>query len=76
MTMKEMISLVENNQLLEAFGTGTACVVCPIESVVYKGKTYRIPTMDSGAPYMNRIANELNELQYGKVASEWIHVVD
>jgi branched-chain amino acid aminotransferase len=58
------------------FGSGTACVVCPIEALVYKGTKHKIPTMDNGAPLMSRFSKELSDIQYGRKASEWAPIVD
>ena len=63
-------------KLIEAFGCGTACVVCPIESILYKDQKYHIPTMDTGAKVMNRIAKQLNDIQYGKIKHEWAPLVE
>jgi hypothetical protein len=30
------------------FGAGTAAIVCPVERIVYEGKSYDLPTMDKG----------------------------
>lgn len=30
------------------FGAGTACIVCPVERIVYQGKSYNLATMDKG----------------------------
>jgi branched-chain amino acid aminotransferase len=75
-TMKETIKLLEKNQLIEAFGCGTACVVCPIESILYKDVKYKIPTMETGAKVMSRISKELNDIHYGKIQHEWAPLVD
>jgi branched-chain amino acid aminotransferase len=75
-TMKETLKLLEKNQLVEAFGAGTACVVCPIESILYKDVKYKIPTMETGAKVMSRIAKELNDIQYGRVIHEWAPLVE
>jgi branched-chain amino acid aminotransferase len=74
--MKETLHLLETNQLTEAFGSGTACVVCPIEAFLYKDKRITIPTMTSGAPLMNKFAKQLNEIHYGKVNSRWAPVIN
>ena len=50
-------------QLKEVFGAGTACVVCPVEGLVYKGKRLEIPTMSEGAPVTMRCYNELTDIQ-------------
>ena len=58
------------------FGAGTACVVCPIDGIVYKDKRYQIDTMTSGAPIMSRISKELIDIHYGRTQHEWGQVVE
>ena len=36
--INEVIKALQEGRLLEAFGTGTAAVICPIKSLSYKGK--------------------------------------
>ncbi len=74
--MKEFLKLLDSNQILEAFGSGTACVVCPIERILYNGKSYHVPTMDTGAQYMSRLSKELNDIHYGRVSHKWMQLVD
>ena len=61
---------------MEAFGTGTAAVVCPIERILYDGVNYNLPTMKNGAPFMSRVANELNDIYYGHKQHKWGWIVD
>ena len=61
---------------MEAFGTGTAAVVCPIERILYKGVNYNLPTMKNDAPFMSRAANELNAITYGQSKHDWAWIVD
>jgi len=42
----------------EIFGAGTACVVSPVEKIIYEGKTYNIPTMTDGAPVTMKLYKE------------------
>ena len=37
-TIHEMIQAVEEDRMLEAFGTGTAAIICPIKTMNYQGK--------------------------------------
>jgi len=30
------------------FGAGTAAIVCPVERIVYEGKSYHLATMNKG----------------------------
>lgn len=41
--MSDITKAVEENRLIEAFGAGTAVIVCPIEGFWYQGKEYQVP---------------------------------
>ncbi|XP_031415227.1 branched-chain-amino-acid aminotransferase, mitochondrial [Clupea harengus] len=74
-TMKELIGGLEAGRILEVFGAGTACVVCPVGSLLYKGQTYQIPTMENGPDLAKRFFKELNDIQYGHKQSDWAPLV-
>lgn len=38
MGIKELLGALDAGRVLEVFGAGTACVVCPVGSLLYKGK--------------------------------------
>lgn len=37
-TIHDLLKAINENRLLEAFGTGTAAIVCPIREITYKNK--------------------------------------
>lgn len=63
-------------QLLEMFGTGTACVVSPIERIQYLGTDLLIPTMEQEKPMFGRIRDTLTAIQYGKINHPWAVSID
>ncbi|KAJ8251063.1 hypothetical protein GJAV_G00216850 [Gymnothorax javanicus] len=73
--MKELIQALDTGRILEVFGSGTACVVCPVGSLLYKGKNYEIPTMKNGPDLAKRFHKELTDMQYGRKQSEWAPLV-
>ncbi|XP_077414382.1 branched-chain-amino-acid aminotransferase, mitochondrial [Vanacampus margaritifer] len=75
MGMKELLDALNAGRVLEVFGAGTACVVCPVGSLLYKGQTYDIPTMQNGPDLAKRFYKELTDIQYGRKASEWAPLV-
>uniref|UniRef100_A0A3Q2QCN8 Branched-chain-amino-acid aminotransferase n=1 Tax=Fundulus heteroclitus TaxID=8078 RepID=A0A3Q2QCN8_FUNHE len=75
MGMKELLEALDAGRVLEVFGAGTACVVCPVGSLLYKGKTYQIPTMQNGPDLAKRFFKELTDIQYGRKPSDWAPVV-
>ena len=36
--MDDLTTAVEENRVREMFGSGTACVVCPVSTILYKGE--------------------------------------
>lgn len=71
MTMDEFLQAQQENRLLEMFGAGTACIVCPVEKIIYDGKTYNLATMNNGAPLTTRFHDELVAIQFGRKPSNW-----
>ncbi|KAJ8347280.1 hypothetical protein SKAU_G00286810 [Synaphobranchus kaupii] len=73
--MKELMQALDSGRVLEVFGSGTACVVCPVGSLLYKGKTYAIPTMKNGPDLAKRFYKELTDIQYGRTKSDWAPLI-
>lgn len=64
--IQEMIKACKENRIYEAFGAGTAAIVCPVQSFNYDGETYKIPIEEEkGAGKLTqRALKMMNELQY------------
>ncbi|KAJ8253602.1 hypothetical protein COCON_G00202140 [Conger conger] len=73
--MKELLQALDSGRVLEVFGSGTACVVCPVGSLLYREKTYEIPTMKNGPDLAKRFYKELTDIQYGRTKSDWAPLV-
>jgi branched-chain amino acid aminotransferase len=65
-TMSEVIGAINSKRLCEVFGTGTAAVVAPVESIRYRGKDYDIPTGAKDS-LTQRIWDTITGIQYGTV---------
>ncbi|KAJ6666248.1 hypothetical protein lerEdw1_000520, partial [Lerista edwardsae] len=74
-TMSDLIAALKENRVKEMFGAGTACVVCPIATILYLGENLHIPTMENGPQLATRFLNQLTDIQYGREDSEWIVMV-
>ncbi|KGL81653.1 Branched-chain-amino-acid aminotransferase, cytosolic, partial [Tinamus guttatus] len=74
-TMSDLTTALEENRVKEMFGAGTACVVCPISKILYKGKHLHIPTMENGPDLATRFLNKLSDIQYGREDSNWAVLV-
>ncbi|XP_065364099.1 branched-chain-amino-acid aminotransferase, cytosolic [Calliphora vicina] len=75
-TMPQIGELLNQGRLLELFGTGTACVVSPINRINYMGQNLYIPTMEQEKPVHETIRKTLMDIQYGKVDHPWAVVID
>eukprot|EP00934_Nitzschia_sp_Nitz4_P003890 Nitzschia sp. Nitz4//scaffold20_size174350//157730//159097//NITZ4_002133-RA/size174350-processed-gene-0.119-mRNA-1//-1//CDS//3329541902//3880//frame0 len=74
-TMGEVREAADDGRLLEAFGSGTAAVVSPIECIQYQGRDIEIPAVGK---VTQRVWNQLTGIQYGTVPAPagWIFDVD
>lgn len=75
-TMPEVCELLNQGRLFELFGTGTACVVSPINRMNYMGTDLYIPTMEQEKPIYEAIRDTLTGIQYGKIEHPWAVTID
>uniref|UniRef100_A0A2K6FJH7 Branched-chain-amino-acid aminotransferase n=1 Tax=Propithecus coquereli TaxID=379532 RepID=A0A2K6FJH7_PROCO len=75
LTMDDLTTALEENRVREMFGSGTACVVCPVSDILYKGEPIHIPTMENGPKLARRILSKLTDIQYGREESDWTMVL-
>lgn len=75
-TMPEICQLIQEERLLEMFGTGTACIVSPIERINYLDTDLFIPTMEQEKPLYEHIRNTLTDIQYGKIDHPWATIIE
>ncbi|XP_054552351.1 branched-chain-amino-acid aminotransferase, cytosolic isoform X4 [Talpa occidentalis] len=71
LTMDELTAALEGSRVREMFGSGTACVVCPVSEILHKGETLHIPTMEHGPKLASRLLEKLTDIQYGREESDW-----
>uniref|UniRef100_A0A915PTP6 Branched-chain-amino-acid aminotransferase n=1 Tax=Setaria digitata TaxID=48799 RepID=A0A915PTP6_9BILA len=77
--MDEIRRAIREKRLYEMFGTGTACVVCPVDRILYKNPSTGdfeemvIPTMTHEPNLMQKLYQTVVDIQYGKMKiPEWI----
>uniref|UniRef100_A0A914XSQ7 Branched-chain-amino-acid aminotransferase n=1 Tax=Panagrolaimus superbus TaxID=310955 RepID=A0A914XSQ7_9BILA len=74
-TMEELRCGIKEKRVLQVFGAGTACVVSPVDRILYKNQKtkeyeeFLIPTMESKPDIMQRLYDTIVDIQYGKI--EW-----
>lgn len=61
-------------QLLEIFGSGTACVVSPIGYIEYMDQGITIPTLEQQEEAIyKRVRDTMAAIQYGQIEHQWAH---
>lgn len=68
-TMPEVIKAREEGRLIEIFGAGTACVVCPVAQIAYEGRVIEIPSGESSLS--QRFYKAVSDIHYGRVKHSW-----
>lgn len=77
LTIHEVQERAAKNEIVEAFGTGTAAIVAPINNIEFKGKHIEIPTSEAGdaGPTAKKVAEWIRQIQYGEVEfNNWSRV--
>lgn len=71
-TMADMTAQLANGTLLEAFGCGTASILCPVSKIGYEGEDLVLPTYDGGVgPVSRALWQRMVDIQEGRRESEW-----
>ncbi|XP_051845731.1 branched-chain-amino-acid aminotransferase, mitochondrial isoform X3 [Antechinus flavipes] len=73
--MAELVLALREGRVREVFGSGTACQVCPVDSVLYQGEHLHIPTVENGLELIHRFQKALSDIQYGDGSHEWMFPV-
>lgn len=75
-TMSEFQEASRENRVIEMFGCGTACVVCPIKLIHYNGEDYHIPIDSAGAgKFTQRMFDTILGIQTGEIEHEFSHII-
>ncbi|XP_069134085.1 branched-chain-amino-acid aminotransferase, cytosolic-like [Argopecten irradians] len=72
-TMLELIRGIEENRVIEMFGSGTAVSICPVGQIKYCDQWY---TVSKEQKLATRMFKQLTAIQYGELQSEWAVEVD
>ncbi|XP_070847719.1 branched-chain-amino-acid aminotransferase, cytosolic [Chaetodon trifascialis] len=75
LTMSQLCSALKQQRVKEVFGSGTACMICPIGRIVYQGQNLCLPAQDKDSKLTSRISKELTDIQYGRTPSDWTLLV-
>ncbi|KAI3402561.1 BAT22 [Candida oxycetoniae] len=66
LTIYEVMERSAKGQLIEAFGTGTAAIVAPIDNIEFKGKQIEVPCKAGSSGEIAKQVNDwIQKIQYG-----------
>lgn len=75
-TVYELLDAIKEGRVLEAFGAGTACIVCPVDKITYKDTLFEIPVKSGTAGDLTkRLQDEILSIQYGEKEHEFQHYI-
>lgn len=72
--IQDMVKAVSEKRIYEAFGSGTAAIVSPVQQFTYNDQTYKIPIDEAkgAGPLTQQMVKMLQDIQYGVVSKpEW-----
>ena len=67
LTMGEVADAAAKGNLVEAFGAGTAVVISPVKSILYKDKEIHVPTGEKAGMFAQKLWKDITDIQYGRV---------
>lgn len=75
-SIDEVIEAYQKGTLEEAFGTGTAATIAPIELIGYNGVDYALPPVE-GRIFSNKVSKALDDIRKGRAEDvhNWMYKV-
>ncbi len=72
-TVEEIIIAAKNNELVDAFGAGTAATIAPIKTINFEGVDYELPAVEN-RDFSNKVLSYLNDYKHGSTEDKfnWI----
>lgn len=72
----ELIERSKKNEVLEAFGAGTAAIVSPVQEVCYHSESVVLPTAVDGGETTKLVRKWIQDIQYGVDVHPFAEVVN
>ena len=75
-SVKEVVDAAKNNQLQDAFGTGTAATIAQIASITFDDEKFVLPAIENRT-VSNKIAERIQDIKRGRVEDKynWIYKI-
>ncbi|XP_012946406.1 branched-chain-amino-acid aminotransferase, cytosolic [Aplysia californica] len=76
LTMSRFVKAIREGRVKEVFGAGTACIVCPVDKILYQGEELVISTMNDPEHLTQRFYKEINDIHYYRKAHPWMETIE
>eukprot|EP01080_Neovahlkampfia_damariscottae_P002251 gene2251-2425_t len=73
-TIDDIIKYSEEGRIIEAFGSGTAAIISPVDLIHYRGKDIKIPCGTEGS-LSKKLLDYILNIQHGKIQSKYVRTV-
>lgn len=72
-SINEIIDTLNNDQMTEAFGAGTAATIAPIKTIGYNSKNYNLPK-NNETGFSHKILDYLTKIKFGMIEDkfDWV----
>ncbi|GFN78731.1 Branched-chain-amino-acid aminotransferase, partial [Plakobranchus ocellatus] len=78
--MKKFVKALKEGRVREVFGAGTACVVSPVNKIIYEGEELHIgsesETQSQSSSLTQRFYDTLLDIQYFRTPHKWMETLD
>merc|ERR1719422_3083062 len=72
MTMGMFTKALKEGRVKEVFGAGTACIVCPVNSILYQGKDMVISPSFEAQELTQRFYSTISDIHYYRTPHSWM----
>ena len=74
--VEELVEALQQNRVVEVFGSGTGCLVCPVGKIWLRGQDYPVPlALGNSGVLAERLREALLSIQHGEEESPWTQLV-
>ncbi|RUS80005.1 hypothetical protein EGW08_012239 [Elysia chlorotica] len=75
-SMARFIKALNEGRVREVFGSGTACVVAPVNRILYKGQDLHIGTGSDQKSLAQKLYDTLTDIHYFRTPHKWMETLD
>ena len=73
-TMDDILKYSKEGRIVEAFGSGTAAIISPVDLIHYRGEDIKIPVGAEGS-FSKKLLDYILNIQHGKIQSKYVRTV-